>query len=223
MEPQTFQLRSPRLVLRGALDEDAAELHKAFSDPEVMRYWSTLPHESLSDTEQWVHGMTEAPCNSVTDFIVCLRRPRLRPSQDGDSKDPQRNGTGAETKDDGKQQDQGGEMEKDLLPIGKAGVWRDNEIGFMLARPYWGRGLAAEALKLVLDHLFAGHGDVGREQLIVADVDPRNAASLALLKKLGFEEYDFREKTFQVGGQWVDSTYLRLTGESWADHTCLSM
>ncbi|KAL8376922.1 hypothetical protein RB595_007852 [Gaeumannomyces hyphopodioides] len=220
MEPQTFQLRSPRLVLRAARDEDAAELYKAFSDPEVMRYWSTLPHESLSETEKWVHGMTAAPCNGVTDFIVCLRMSRRRPSQDGDADDPQQNGTGVESKD-GEQQGQGDEKEEDLLPIGKAGVWRDTEIGFMLARPYWGRGLAAEALKLVLDHLFAGHGDVGRDQLVVADVDPRNAASLALLKKLGFEEYDFREKTFQVGEQWVDSTYLGLTGESWAAHTCL--
>jgi RimJ/RimL family protein N-acetyltransferase len=94
-------------------------------------------------------------------------------------------------------------------------VWRDQEIGFMLARPHWGRGLATEALKLVLDHLFAGPGAVGREQLVVADVDPRNVASLALLKKLGFEEYDSRERTFQVGGEWVDSTYLRLAGDSW--------
>ena len=30
--------------------------------------------------------------------------------------------------------------------IGKIGVWRDNEIGFLLAEEYWGRGFAREAL-----------------------------------------------------------------------------
>lgn len=42
MESQTFELRSPRLVLRAAREGDAAELYKAFSDPDVMRYWYVL-------------------------------------------------------------------------------------------------------------------------------------------------------------------------------------
>jgi hypothetical protein len=33
------ELRSPRLLLRGARDEDAEALYEAFSDPEAMRYW----------------------------------------------------------------------------------------------------------------------------------------------------------------------------------------
>lgn len=156
--------------------------------------------------------MTVAPCNGATDFIVCLRRPRRRrPSQNRDQDDAQQN----DSENEKQIRDEDQEEDEDLVPIGKAGVWRDNEIGFMLARPYWGRGLAAEALTLVLDHLFSGSGDVGRDQLVLADVDPRNAASLTLLKRLGFEEYESREKTFQVGEQWVDSTYLRLTGETW--------
>lgn len=50
---------------------------------------------------------------------------------------------------------------------------------------------------------------------LTADVDPRNEASIALLKKFGFEVERFEERTFQLGEEWVDSVYLRLTKERW--------
>lgn len=34
-----IELNTTRLLLRGAVPEDASILHQAFSDPEVMRYW----------------------------------------------------------------------------------------------------------------------------------------------------------------------------------------
>ncbi|TLD33499.1 hypothetical protein PspLS_01055 [Pyricularia sp. CBS 133598] len=170
-ERQT-QLSSARLVLRGARPEDAAHLHVAFNRADVMKYWSTLPHASIAETEKWVNGMMAAPCNGVTDFIICLKTA----TQDG---------------------------RPTLQPIGKAGVWRDQEIGFMIARQFWGQGLATEAVSLVLDHLFFG-GNEGRSLIgdsIVADVDPRNEASLRVLGKLGFVVYDTKEKTFEIGGE----------------------
>ncbi|KAI6355457.1 hypothetical protein MCOR25_008178 [Pyricularia grisea] len=186
-ERQT-QLSSARLVLRGARPEDAAHLHVAFNHVDVMKYWSTLPHANVAETQKWVNGMIAAPCNGVTDFIVCLKTV----TPDG---------------------------QPTLQPIGKAGVWRDQEIGFMIARQFWGQGLATEAVSLVLDHLFFG-GDGGRSlvgDLVVADVDPRNEASLKVLGKLGFVVYDTKEKTFEIGGEWVDSTYLRLGRKTWQE------
>ncbi|KAI6530322.1 hypothetical protein MCOR10_003452 [Pyricularia oryzae] len=186
-ERQT-QLSSARLVLRGARPEDATHLHVAFNHADVMKYWSTLPHASVAETQKWVNGMIAAPCNGVTDFIICLKTatPEGRLS---------------------------------LQPIGKAGVWRDQEIGFMIARQFWGQGLATEAVSLVIDHLFFG-GDNERSlvgDLIVADVDPSNEASLRVLGKLGFVVYDTKEKTFEIGGEWVDSTYLRLGRKTWQE------
>jgi hypothetical protein len=32
-------ISTPHLLLRGAVEGDVQDLHKAFSDPEVMRYW----------------------------------------------------------------------------------------------------------------------------------------------------------------------------------------
>lgn len=89
--------------------------------------------------------------------------------------------------------------------IGKAGLWDGQEIGFILARDVWGRGLAREALETVIERARA------RGALcITADVDPRNTASLALLKKLGFVKTGEAKATLKVGGVWVDSVYLEL-------------
>ena len=92
--------------------------------------------------------------------------------------------------------------------IGKAGLYRFPEIGYILHPDVWGRGFATEALRPILERAFAVH----RLPAVVADVDPRNAASLALLSRLGFRETGRAERTFEIAGRWVDSVYLRLDG-----------
>ncbi len=67
-------------------------------------------------------------------------------------------------------------------------------------------------LSLLLIGLPGGKGF----ELLTADTDPRNAASIGLLKKVGLEEYDFQGKTFQVGEDWVDSVYLKLDKQTWS-------
>lgn len=88
--------------------------------------------------------------------------------------------------------------------IGKMGAWRVPEIGFILARDAWGRGLAFEAGAAFLRHAAAR----GLDHL-TADVDPRNAASLRLLDRLGFHRTGTAERTFHIAGEWSDSVYLR--------------
>jgi RimJ/RimL family protein N-acetyltransferase len=95
-------------------------------------------------------------------------------------------------------------IEHDGAVIGKAGCWRMPEIGFILHPDYWGRGLAREAVGAVIDHVFARF-DI---PAIIADVDPRNSASLTLLGSLGFVETHRAEGTIQVGDLWCDSVYL---------------
>ncbi|KIW66885.1 hypothetical protein, variant [Phialophora macrospora] len=95
--------------------------------------------------------------------------------------------------------------------IGKIGVWQDQEIGFLLSRLYWGQGLAQEALHGVLSYLF---GEKGMEE-VTADVDPRNHRSIRLLEGVGFARTGFKEQTWEVGGEWVDSLYLGLRRERW--------
>lgn len=95
--------------------------------------------------------------------------------------------------------------------IGKAGFYRFPEIGYMLDPACWGQGLAREAVSAVIGRGFAVHG----LDLVRADVDPRNRASLTLLARLDFTETARAEKTWLVGDMWCDSVYLELTRQAW--------
>lgn len=61
----------------------------------------------------------------------------------------------------------------------RPGVW---EIGYLLVRHHWGCGYAREAVARLVDLLFDEEG----AHRIFADTDPDNAASIALLERLGF-------------------------------------
>ncbi len=100
---------------------------------------------------------------------------------------------------------------QDGCVVGKAGAWRMPEIGFMLHRDHRGKGLMFEAMAAVIPYLFARHG----VPALTADVDPRNAASLALLAALGFSETGRAERTFLLGEEWADSIYLHLPRADW--------
>lgn len=83
---------------------------------------------------------------------------------------------------------------------------RRAEIGYSLHRDWQGKGLASEALRQVLAHLFDGMG----LRRVEADADPRNHASCHLLEKLGFvREGLFRER-WHVNGETCDSAMFGL-------------
>lgn len=97
-------------------------------------------------------------------------------------------------------------IERDGAVIGKAGCWRLPAVGYILHPDHWGRGLATEALSAAIAHVFAAFGIPE----LTADVDPRNAGSLALLAKLGFHETHRAARTWRIGEEWCDSVYLAL-------------
>lgn len=129
-----------------------------------MRYWSTLPHATLEETERWVAAMVDAPPDRADDYVI----------------------------------------EHQGRVIGKAGCHSLPEIGFILHPEHWGRGLAREAVEAAIGTIMARHAIAA----LVADVDPRNAASLALLLRLGFRQTGRAARTILVGDAWCDSVYL---------------
>jgi [ribosomal protein S5]-alanine N-acetyltransferase len=58
---------------------------------------------------------------------------------------------------------------------------REVEVGYMIARAYWGRGLATQAARASRD---LGLGPLGLERLI-AIIEPRNVASQRVATKVG--------------------------------------
>jgi ribosomal-protein-alanine N-acetyltransferase len=85
-------------------------------------------------------------------------------------------------------------------------VHRRTEIGFALGRAHWGQGLMREAVGALLQHAF---GEL-RMRRVEADVDPRNAASLRLLERFGFEREGRLRERYEVGGETQDSVILGL-------------
>ena len=83
---------------------------------------------------------------------------------------------------------------------------RRAEIGFLLGRAHWGRGLAAEAVRAVLAFAFT---EMGLHR-VEADVDPENGASLRLLARLGFREEGRLAERWFTFGAWRDSVVLGL-------------
>ena len=66
--------------------------------------------------------------------------------------------------------------------IGYCGIAHPNALGYYLARPYWGRGLATEAAHAFVDF---GFDELGLSR-IKAAVEVGNLASVRVLEKLGF-------------------------------------
>ncbi|KQU96743.1 acetyltransferase [Devosia sp. Root105] len=92
--------------------------------------------------------------------------------------------------------------------VGDVGAGRLPDFGFMIHPDYWGRGIASEAAAAFIDYAFSRQ----LTDQLLADVDPRNLASLRVLEKLGFARTGEAKNTFLLGDEWCDSIYLALPG-----------
>jgi RimJ/RimL family protein N-acetyltransferase len=98
-------------------------------------------------------------------------------------------------------------IERNGEVIGKAGLWRIAEVGYILHPAHWGQGLAREALESIIKTAWKHYPDLGE---ISAEIDPRNIASARLLAHLGFKLTHSARATIQINGEWCDSDYYTL-------------
>ena len=80
------------------------------------------------------------------------------------------------------------------------------EIGYMLQPAYWRQGILSEAMAVVLDYGFR----VMKLHSIEGNVNPRNLASSALLKKFGFVREAYFRENYLYNGKFIDTEIYSL-------------
>ena len=173
-------ITTPRLILRWISENDIDGLYDVFSDPHVVRYWSTGP---LPDRQAAAKMQREIADGNVKETMMkwglALR-------------------------------------ESDSL-IGTTTLFNLNldngraEIGYAMGRAYWGKGYMQEALQALVSHAF----EVLQMRRLEADVDPRNAASIRTLERLGFQREGFLRERWHVEGEIQDALFYGLLRREW--------
>ena len=166
---------------------DAPALFALYSDPEVMRHWSHEPWTALSQAEAAIREARDEYASHRSLHLVIEKRAGMQ----GDvligscalydfARAP-------------------GRVALSAAACGQA-VPASATLGYLLARPHWGRGYAAEALQALLGY---GFGVLGLAR-INAEVAPGNAASMNLLARLGFRSQGTARGRWTVAGRACD-------------------
>jgi RimJ/RimL family protein N-acetyltransferase len=85
------------------------------------------------------------------------------------------------------------------------------EIGWTMHPDFVGRGYASEAARAVLAIAFE---TIGLHR-VVADLDPRNAASIALCRRLGMREEAHHVQDLWFKGEWADTGTYAILRDEW--------
>lgn len=180
-ETQFIPLESARLILRRLTEADLAPFAAYLNDPLVARYQLWESY-----TEEAVRELIETQKN-------------LTPGQPG-----RWFNFALELKETG--------ALAGHVALGvRADAPAQAEIGFTLARPFQGRGLAAEAARRVLAYAFA---ELGLHR-VVAVTDCENASSVALLERLGMRREGHFIQNIWFKGKWGDEYHYALLRDEW--------
>ena len=106
-------------------------------------------------------------------------------------------------------------------PIGTLGFYKwapsaayQAEMGYDLAKEYWGRGIMTEAMRAVVDF--------GFERMMLNRIEvfvmPRNERSIRLMERLGFErEGLLRQRYFDEFGNFADDILFAMLRSDWEE------
>jgi len=173
-------LDAARLSLRWISAADTEAFYAIYSNPEVMRYWSTPP---LADREAAVNLIKKIQEDwkrrAILKWGIALRT--------------------------------GDQLIGSITLFNLDFTHRRSEMGYALGRDHWGQGYMNEALMAVLKYAF----EVLDLHRVEADVDPRNAASIKTLERLGFQREGYLRERWQVNGEIQDAFFYGLLRREW--------
>ena len=174
-------IRTSRLVLRVPELSDAEALFSIFSDPEVMRYWSTPPWQNVQEATARIERDRAALLNGSAVRLL------LQPVE-------------------------GGSILGAVTLLGFVANSRRAEVGYLLSRQAWGKGLVHEALCGLLTY---GFNNLSLRR-VEADVDPRNERSAKVLERLGFVREGFLRERWLIGDEVSDTALYGLLAREWS-------
>lgn len=98
-----------------------------------------------------------------------------------------------------------------LSQIARFPSFRNAYLGYYMGEPYSGKGYMTEAIQLILRYTF------GRLRLhrLEANIQPRNAASIALVKRAGFRHEGYSRRYLKICGHWRDHERWAILAEDW--------
>lgn len=106
---------------------------------------------------------------------------------------------------------EGGALIGDLGVCLPEGPHDSVEFGVSIAPEFQGRGYSSEVVRAVFGFVFE---QLGRHR-IHASVDPRNAASMAMLRALGMREEAHHRESLWFKGEWVDDVIFAMLQQEW--------
>jgi [ribosomal protein S5]-alanine N-acetyltransferase len=80
------------------------------------------------------------------------------------------------------------------------------EIGYLFGKEYWGKGFAAECVKVLTEY---GFGEM-KLHSIEANVNPKNAASMRVLEKNNFVREAYFKENYYWNGKFLDTAIYSL-------------
>ena len=94
------------------------------------------------------------------------------------------------------------------------GRFQSAYLGYQIGAPFARQGHMTEALQLALRFAF------GRLRLhrVEANIQPRNVASIALVRRAGFHREGLSRRYLKIGGRWRDHQRWALLVDEWRGH-----
>ncbi|HUJ34106.1 MAG TPA: GNAT family protein [Solirubrobacteraceae bacterium] len=93
------------------------------------------------------------------------------------------------------------------------GFFQSAFLGYGAVAAYAGHGYMSDGLELVLGRAFTEL----RLHRLEANIQPGNAASIALVETAGFVRAGFSERYLKIGGRWRDHEHWAIRAEQWRE------
>jgi [ribosomal protein S5]-alanine N-acetyltransferase len=87
-------------------------------------------------------------------------------------------------------------------------------LGYAVGKPFAGKGYMREGIELVLRHAFL----TLRLHRVEANIQPGNAASIALAVGAGFRREGFSPRYLKIGGRWRDHERWAILSDEWREN-----